>query len=102
MKILYSGFIDPSHSAYGGYHNITRFPAESKSLLSKDYPLGKLDKRFHLRKIPLWCLDFHTRILRKDFDITHLYYGEITMFPFMKYSKSGHSSAGGKALRHMS
>lgn len=88
MKILYSGFIDPSHSAFGGYHNIINFPVDSKILLSENYPLGKIDKKYHLRKIPLWLLDFHTRILRKEYSITHLFYGEITMCPFIGYKKS--------------
>ena len=88
MKILYSGFIDSQHSSFGGYHNILRYPDCTKSLLTTQYFLGKVDKKYHLRKIPLWLMDFHTRIKRFDYDITHLYYGEITMCPFFPYSKS--------------
>lgn len=88
MKVLYSGFLDPAHSSYGGYHKITNFPSCDRSLLCHNYLFGKIDKKYHLRKIPLWLLDFHTRMLRYKYDITHLYYGEVTMYPFFPYIKS--------------
>lgn len=88
MNILFSGFVDPNHSSFGGYHNIVNIPCNSKTLLTTDYPLGSLGKKYHLRKIPLWIQDLDTRIKRSKFDITHLFYGEITMFPFLPYSKS--------------
>lgn len=87
MRILYSGFIDPAHSSYGGYHGILRYPGCAKALLTSDYPLGTLDKKFHLRKIPYWLMDLDTRIRRRNYDITHLFYGEVTMFPYMRYRK---------------
>lgn len=88
MNILFSGFIDPNHSSFGGYHNIVNIPCDSKNLITENYPLGKVSKRYHLRKIPLWLQDIDTRIRRYKFDITHLYYGEITMFPFIPYRRS--------------
>lgn len=87
MKVLYSGFIDPSHSAFGGYHNIFNFPHCGKILLSQDYFLGKLNRKYRLRRIPLGLLDLDTRKQRYNYDITHLFYGEITMIPFLPYSK---------------
>lgn len=87
MKILYSGFVDPSHSAFGGYHNIFHYPDCKKILLSNNYWLGTLDKKYRLRRIPHWLLDFDTRIKRHKYDITHLFYGEVTMIPFLPYSK---------------
>lgn len=87
MKVLYSGIIDHSHSAFGGYHNIIRFPKCSKVLLSNNFFLGEVDKKYRLRKVPLGLLDIFTRLCRKKYDITHLFYGEITMLAFMPYSK---------------
>lgn len=88
MNILYSGFIDPNHSSFGGYHNIINYPDASKILLSENYFLGKLDKRYRLRKIPLTLLDLDTRIKRHKYDIVHLFYGEITLCPFIPLLKS--------------
>lgn len=87
MKVLYSGFVDLSHSAFGGYHNIYNFPGCEKILLSKDYFLGKLNRKYRLRRIPLGLLDLDTRRQRYNYDITHLFYGEITMIPFWPYPK---------------
>ena len=87
MKVLYSGFADPSHSAFGGYHNIFNFPACEKILLSHNYFLGKLNRKYRLRRIPLGLLDLDTRRQRHKYDITHLFYGEITMIPFLPYTK---------------
>lgn len=88
MKILYSGFADPTHSSNGGYDKIINICSEKKILLKHNYFLGKLPGKYHLSKIPLWLLDFHTRLLRYRYDITHLFYGEITQFPFLPYRKS--------------
>lgn len=88
MKVLYSGFIDPSHSSFGGYHKIIDFPSNKKTLLAQDYLFGTLDKKYRLKRIPNWLLDFDTRIRRHNYDITHLFYGEITMIPFLPYTKS--------------
>lgn len=87
MKVLYSGFADRSHSSFGGYHNIVNFPHCGKVLLSRDYFLGELDRKYRLRKIPLTLLDLDTRRQRRNYDITHLFYGEITMIPFLPYPK---------------
>lgn len=88
MKILFSGFADSNHSANGGYDKIINIPLPKRVLLRDMYLFGKINKKYHLSKIPLWIMDFHTRILRYKFDITHLFYGEISMCPFFKYSRS--------------
>lgn len=87
MKVLYSGFADPNHSEFGGYHNIYNFPGCEKVLLSCNYFLGKLNRKYRLRRIPLGLLDLDTRRQRHNYDITHLFYGEITMIPFLPYSR---------------
>lgn len=80
MKILYSGFRDPKHTSAGGYVNITGMPEDVKILLGNDYPLGN---HFipHLARLPWTLLDIQTRIECHKYDIVHLIYGELTMFP---------------------
>lgn len=87
MKILYSGFRDPSHSTYGGYDKITGIDLPKKVLLSEYYPLGRCNFKSHLMRIPFTFLDIHTRLLRHKYNITHLFYGEITMLFFLPYFK---------------
>ncbi len=87
MKVLYSGFRDPAHSLYGGYDKITDIDLDKKILLSENYPFGHSNFKSHLMRLPFTLLDIHTRILRSRFDITHLFYGEITMLFFLPYFK---------------
>lgn len=88
MKVLYSGFVDHNHSKFGGYDNIIRFPETDKVILSNNCFLGEINKKYRLRKIPLSICDIKTRLSKNQFDICHLFYGEITMIPFIPYSKS--------------
>lgn len=87
MNVLYSGFIDPNHSAFGGYHNIIYYPNCKKVLLMQNYFLGKLPSKYKLRRIPARLLDLDTRRQRHKYDITHLFYGEMTMIPYIPYRK---------------
>jgi len=88
MRILFSGFKDPYHSKYGGYDKITEINLPKKILLSEDYFLGKSNFKSHIMRIPFTLLDMATRIKRFKFDITHLFYGEITMLFFLPYLKN--------------
>lgn len=88
MNVLYSGFRDPSHSINGGYDKITAIRLTKKILLSENYLFGKCKFKTHIMRIPVTFLDIHTRILRRRYDITHLFYGEITMIFFLPYFKS--------------
>ena len=89
MKILYSGYKDPGHSKFGGYDKIAQYDksANSKNLVVEDYWLGD-HFGSHIMRIPFTLLDLHTRWLRWKYDITHLYYGEITMLGCLPYLKS--------------
>lgn len=87
MKVLYSGFIDPNHSTFGGYHNIIHYPNCKKVLLTQNYFLGHLPSKYKLKRIPARLLDIDTRLQRRNYDITHLFYGEMTMIPYIPYHK---------------
>ena len=88
MKVLFSGFKDANHSASGGYDKITDMPVDKTTLLVDRYPLGRLDIGNHLIRIPLSLLDVETRLRRFRYDITHLFYGEISMLFFLPYLRS--------------
>lgn len=88
MKVLFSGFRDPYHSKNGGYDKIVNIDLPKKILLAENYFLGRKYFRSHVMRLPFTLLDLHTRIERYEFDITHLFYGEITMLFFLPYLKS--------------
>lgn len=88
MRILYSGFHDANHSRNGGYDKITHIDLEKKILLSNNYIWGNVPISSQFSRIPFYLLDIHTRILRNKYDITHLFYGELTSLPFLPYHKS--------------
>lgn len=93
MKVLFSGFRDHKHSAQGGYDRIADMPVEKRVLLAEDYPLGHRDIASHVMRLPLTLLDIHTRLLRPRYDITHLFYGEISMIFFLPYHKKKHGKS---------
>lgn len=86
MKILYSGFRDPAHSSGGGYDRIANSDCGNRSLLANNYPGGQRF-RTHWMRVATSLLDLHTRLIRRRYDIVHLYYGELTMLP-LPYRKS--------------
>lgn len=88
MRVLFSGFHDVNHSKSGGYDKITNIDIEKKILLSNNYLGGKFPISSQLSRIPFYLLDIHTRIIRNRYDITHLFYGELTSLPFLPYHKS--------------
>lgn len=85
MKILYSGFRDKDHSSYGGYDRITNAPFEKDVVLLEDMPLGHISMKTRLVKLPLAVLDLVTRIRRRSYDITHLFYADVTVSFFLPY-----------------
>lgn len=86
MKILFSGFRDSLHSSAGGYDKITGMPGDVSILLGNSYPFGS-HFGSHVIRIPLTMLDIHTRFVCRKYDITHLFYGEMTVIP-VAYPKS--------------
>lgn len=88
MKILYSGYRDSRHSESGGYDRIIRHPETSCVLLKEHFPLGSIKIESHWARIPLMMLDIATRFLRYRYDVTHLFYGEISMLFFLPYLRS--------------
>lgn len=88
IKILYSGFIDPRHSQYGGYDKILDIDMPHDTLLLTDCPFGNISLSSKLVRLPLLLLDFKTRISSRKYDITHLFYGDVTIFPLLPYRKS--------------
>lgn len=81
MKILLVGFRDPNHSLFGGYDLIRNMPGEIKLLLAEKYPFGKRFKT-HWMRIANSLMDLHARLICRNYDIVHFFYGELTCLPF--------------------
>lgn len=87
MRILYSGTIDGAHSKNGGYQHILDNPLTQGVLLASNCLFGNVSKKFRLRKITYFLLDMKTRWARRHYDITHLFYADLTMSPLFPYKK---------------
>lgn len=89
MKILFSGFRDKAHSAQGGYDKITQCVGDNHhELLLSDCFMGNIPMQSRFIRVPLLFLDLKTRFLRFNYDITHLFYGDVTIFPFIPYPRN--------------
>lgn len=88
MKVLFSGFKDSKHSKGGGYDKIVNIDLDKRVLLSNHYLGGSAPIASSMSRVPFYLLDIHTRMLRHNYDITHLFYGELTTLPFLPYRKS--------------
>lgn len=86
-RILFSGFRDPSHSKQGGYDWITRYGDPVDTLLLSEIPFGKVSMKSKLIYLPLAILDIITRIRRRKYPITHLFYADVTVLKFIPYFK---------------
>lgn len=86
MKVLFSGYRDQKHSSAGGYDKIAEYPG-STYLSDKDVPFGFMKVGQRWKFINLLCLDVATRILRCKYDITHMFYGDMIVFPYKKLRK---------------
>ncbi len=79
MKILFSGFRDSKHSVFGGYDWIAKYPG-STYISSSDVLFAKPKHRWINRLL----LDLKTRLMMKDFDVVHYFYGDLSIYyPFM-------------------
>lgn len=86
MRVLFSGYRDLNHSSAGGYDKIIGYP-NSDYISDKDVPLGFLPLGKRGKGLNLLFLDIYTHILRRKYDIIHLFYGDTITLPYYK-SKS--------------
>jgi glycosyltransferase involved in cell wall biosynthesis len=84
MKILYSGFRWPHHSANSGYDKVSGFPGADYITDEKCF-FGHIKTGERWKGINLRSLDIMTKILRYKYDITHLIYTEQQLYyPYLK------------------
>lgn len=86
MKILFSGFRDNNHSSAGGYDKIINLPG-SHYISDHDVPLGRIPVGQRGKSINIFLLDLLTRYLRFKYDITHIFYGDTIIFPYIQSKK---------------
>lgn len=87
MKVLFSGFRDPNHSSSGGYDKITQMGIEKGIVFLENLPFGKnlKSKKIKIAKI---IAEIITLIKRRNFDVTHFIYGDITISHYIPIFKS--------------
>jgi glycosyltransferase involved in cell wall biosynthesis len=84
MKILYSGFRWPHHSANSGYDKVSGFPG-ADYITDEECFWGHIKIGERWKGINLRSLDIMTKILRYKYDITHLIYTEQQLYyPYLK------------------
>ena len=86
MKILFSGFRDENHSSAGGYDKIANFPG-GDYICDQDVPLGRIPVGKSGKCLNIFFLDIVTRCLRYQYDITHIFYGDTIIFPYLRNRK---------------
>lgn len=74
MKILFVGTRDTNHSAYGGYDKIALMP-NTEWLSKKNAPFSKSNNRILIR-VNAILLDIKVRLIAKNYDIVHFFYGD--------------------------
>ena len=98
MKILFVGRRDLKHSNSGGYHKIAFMPnavhVTSERFPGFKIPYGDISHLYRvplfyriLRRINISLPEIVSHILRWEYDITHLYYGD-HLIPFLPYLRS--------------
>lgn len=93
MRVLFSGFKDALHSQNGGYDKIIEMSIDKRILLSNSFLFGKSKQKNGINRTSRYILDIYTRILRYKYDITHLFYGELTTISIWPYVKlKGHKT----------
>ena len=86
MKILFSGFRDKRHSSAGGYDQIVHFP-NSNYISDQNVPFGRIRVGQRGKSINVFFLDLATRFLRYKYDVTHIFYGDTIIFPYLRNRK---------------
>jgi glycosyltransferase involved in cell wall biosynthesis len=83
MRVLFSGYRDYNHSSAGGYDKIIGYPG-GDYISDRDVPLGFLPLGKRGKGLNLLFLDIYTHILRRKYDIIHLFYGDTIILPYYK------------------
>lgn len=87
MRVLFSGFRNHLHSKEGGYDRIANMTGSDR-LFADEMLLWKKWDSAVSKRLTLLLLDIITRIKRRKYDFTHLFYGEFSMFYFIPYVRS--------------
>ncbi len=82
LKVLYSGYVDPKHSKFGGYEKIISMP-DTSFLDARRLPFGFIPLGVKGKKLNFMVLDFFTHLQAYKYDIIHYFY-----FVYMMYKKA--------------
>ena len=82
-KVLYVGYRDRQHSSVGGYDHIVDNPSTDK-LMGEDIIFGNIPVNQRGKFLNVFALDFAMRFKRGKYDVTHIFYGDTLLIPYLK------------------
>ena len=85
-KILYVGYRDNSHSSAGGYDSIIGNP-EADCLMGQNVPFGFIPVSTRGKILNVTFLDIISRFKRLKYAITHYFYGDTLVVPFLRLNR---------------
>ena len=85
-KILYVGYRDNSHSSAGGYDSIIGNP-EADCLMGENVPFGFIPVSTRGKIFNVTFLDIISRFKRLKYAITHYFYGDTLVVPFLRLNR---------------
>ena len=85
-KILVVGYRDKNHSSAGGYDKIINNP-KVDSLLGENVPFGFIPVSTRGKIINIFFLNLIARFRRLRYGVTHFFYGDTLMIPFVKMKR---------------
>ena len=85
-RILYVGYRDISHSIAGGYDAIIN-NTESDNLMGENVPFGFIPVSKRGKILNIIFLSIISRFMRFRYSITHYFYGDTLIVPFIRFNK---------------